>query len=309
MNLVRWNLRSALFSVVFATSIVASAGATGCKEPEPAQNQPPPIPADQLVTETPGVDTTKLNDAQRESFLQVINTEPSACDKPHSLVKSLNEDKECRDSLIIAQLVADSIASGISVSDLRLGLPGVRGSLQVKDVPTDGRPVYGNETAPVTMVVFADFQCPHCAAEAPKLRKAVQQYRGQAKLVYRHFPLGAHPHAYLASQATEAAFQQSPEKFWEMHDEIFGNQVSLFEDGDAVPGKLRGYAEKIGLDLVKYDEFMAAGTGKAAVDGDRQTGEKLRITGTPAVFINGREYTPVLFGGTFSGWIDDALRR
>jgi protein-disulfide isomerase len=289
----------------------------GCAKPGPEATttqadeagQGPAIPAEDLITEAKGVDLSKLSDAQRDSFFQLINSEPSACGKAHSLATSLRDDAECRDSLVVAQLVSDSLSSGISVTDLKLGLPEVVDALRVREIPTEGRPVYGNERAPVTIVVFADFQCPHCAAEAPVIRKAVQGYRGQAKIVYRHFPLGGHAHAKRASMATEAAFAEGDDKFWAMHDLIFDNQAALFADPDQVETKLRSYAEQIGLDLAKYDAFMAANTGEAAIEGDRKEGDKLKITGTPAVFVNGRYYTPVLFGGNINGWIDDALRR
>ena len=155
--------------------------------------------------------------------------------------------------------------------------------------------------APVTVVVFADFECPHCRAEAPVLRQAVQQFRGQARLIYKHFPLNMHPRAKRAAVATEAALAQG--KFWEMHDQVFAHQDAL-EDDD-----LRTYAKAIGLDMAAFDAHYGASTGLAVVEADRKDGDALGFSGTPAVFVNGREFTPVLFGGTIEGWIDDALRR
>jgi protein-disulfide isomerase len=299
-------------------SLLILGGATmdGCSKPPadggaeaPAADASPKIPEGDLIREAKGVDLSKLSEAQLDSFFQLLNSEPSACGKAHSLAKSLRDDAECRDSMVIAQLISDSLAGGISVTDLKLGLPEVVDALRVREIDITGRPVFGKERAPVTIVVFADFQCPHCAAEAPVIRKAVREYRGQAKIVYRHFPLNGHTHAKRASMATEAAFAEGDEKFWAMHDLVFDNQAELFADPDQVDAKLRAYAEKIGLDLAKYDAFMAANGGEKAIEKDRTDGEKLKITGTPAVFVNGRYYTPVLFGGSINGWIDDALRR
>jgi protein-disulfide isomerase len=261
---------------------------------------PMPPPAE-MITVAKGVDLSKLTEAQRTAFFQLINLEPSACDKPHSLATSLRDDDKCRDSLIVAQFIADRMAAGIAVSDVRIELDEVRDALRVREIDIAGRPAIGNERAPVTVVVFADFECPHCKAEAPGLRQAVQQFRGQAKLVFKHYPLNMHARAKVAAVACEVAHAQG--KFWEMHDQVFAHQEQL-EDAD-----LRRYAQKIGLDLARFDADFQARRGEAAVDRDRAEGEKLGISGTPTVYVNGRMFNPMLFGGTVAGWIDDALRR
>ncbi|MEZ4450995.1 MAG: thioredoxin domain-containing protein [Nannocystaceae bacterium] len=261
----------------------------------------PQASSDEQVNEAKGVDLTKLTEPQRTNFFQILNTEPSACDKPHSLAVSLRDDATCRDSLPVSQFIADALASGASPSDVKMALEEVVDSLRVRDINIDGRPVYGNERAPVTVVVFADFECPHCRAEAPVLKRTVDEYRGRAKLVFKHFPISGHIRAKPAAIATMAAHKQG--KFWEMAEIVFENQTAL-EDAD-----IRAYAKRIGLDMAKFDADVKAGYGRDLVEADRVEGDKLEITGTPAVFINGRYYNPLLFGGTVTGWIDDALRR
>jgi protein-disulfide isomerase len=253
------------------------------------------------IQEAPGVDVSKLSATQRTMFFQLLNTEPSACGKPHSLATSLKEDATCRDSMIVAQFMVDRLAGGATPGDVKEEVVGVMDVLRVREIPVEGRPVFGNARAPVTVVVFADFECPHCRAEAPVLRQAVQQFRGQARLIYKHFPLNMHPRAKRAAVATEAALAQG--KFWEMHDQVFAHQDAL-EDED-----LMRYAKEIGLDMAAFEAHYEASTGLAVVEADRKHGDALGFSGTPAVFINGREYTPALFGGTVEGWIDDALRR
>lgn len=253
------------------------------------------------ITDAKGVDLTRLSEPQKTSFFQLINSEPSACGKPHSLAVSLRDDTSCRDSLVVSQFIADALAAGASPSDIKANLDYIVGSLQPRKIDITGRPMYGNERAPVTVVVFADFECPHCRAEAPVLRRAVDDFRGRAKLVFKHFPLQNHPRAKVAAVAAAAAHAQG--KFWEMHDIIFENQMAL-SDAD-----LRRYAQKIGLDMNKFEADFAAAQAKDLVEADRAEGEKLEITGTPAVFVNGRYFNEYLFGGTIVGWIDDALRR
>ena len=254
-------------------------------------------PSGPEITEAKGVDLSRLTEPQRTSFFQLLNSEPSACGKPHSLAVSLRDDASCRDSLSISQFIADALGSGASVSDIKDNLEPIVDSLWLCEINIQGRPLYGNERAPVTVVVFADFECPHCRQEAPVLRQAIDQFRGKAKLVYKHFPLSGHVRAKAAAIATVAAMEQG--KFWEMHDLVFENQTTL-EDPD-----LRRFAKQIGLDMAKFDAAYNAKKGQQLVEDDRIEGEKLEITGTPAVFVNGRYMNPYLFGGTITGWIDD----
>lgn len=258
-------------------------------------------PGDDMIMEAPGVDIAGLSEAQRGVFFQVINTEPSACDKPHSMARSLKDDPECRDSQLVAQFVSDALGSGAATSAIKTAVPEVVAALQPREISTEGRPVYGSERAPVTVVVFADFQCPHCRAEAPVLRKAIDNFRGRAKLVYKHFTITGHDRAKAAAIATEAAHEQG--KFWEMHDLVFENQMDLSDE------QLYSFAEDIGLDMAKFKASYTASKGKAVVEADKADGMKLGIQGTPAVFVNGREVIPALFGGSVTAWIDDALKR
>ncbi|EDM79947.1 thioredoxin domain protein [Plesiocystis pacifica SIR-1] len=279
----------------------AAAGGDG-KQAESDRPQLDPPSEAEMIREAKGVDLSKLNETQQATFFTLINVEPSACDKPHSLATSLRDDAECRDSMIVAQFIADRLAEGATPSDIKLDIDVVIDALEVRDIPVEGRPTYGNDLAPVTVVVFADFQCPHCRMEAPVLRKAVQQYRGRAKLVFKHYPLRSHGRAEVAAQACEAAHLQG--KFWEMHDLVFDHQTQL-EDAD-----LERYAKQIdGLDVAKWKADMATEDVKLAVAKDRKIGDALGIQGTPAVYINGRTVTPLLWGGSLEAWIDDALRR
>jgi protein-disulfide isomerase len=300
--------------LAFAVTSTACSGCTPPGPDQPGAGEPartprererkelPPPPAEQMIREAPGIDTKQLSETARATFYTMLNTEPSACDKPHSLATSLREDPECRNSRHVAQFIADRLAAGATPSDIKLDVDLVVRALTPREIPVEGRPVYGNERAAVTVVVFADFECPHCKAEAPTLRKAIQQYRSQAKLVYMHFPLGMHPRAEVASRAAEAAFRQG--KFWEMHDLIFDHQSQL-EDQD-----LERYAQQIpGLDFGKWKADFQSDDVALAVAKDRALGETLQIEGTPAVYIDGRQLTPLLWGGRIEAWIDDALRR
>jgi protein-disulfide isomerase len=270
----------------------------------PAEDQeasPKAVGDSEMVMEAKGVDSSQLSESQRTTFFQIINTEPSACDKPHSIAKSLRDDASCRDSLIVAQFVADRVASGATPSAIKHELQMVVSALTPKEIPIEGRPMYGSERAPVTLVVFADFECPHCASEAPHLKQVVDQFRGRVRLVFKHFPISGHERAKPAAIATEAAHEQG--KFWEMAELVFQNQMRLSDDD------LHRYAERIGLDMARFRASYEAKKGLGAVEQDRKDGEAIDIPGTPAVYVNGRQYSDLLFGGSIAGWVDDALKR
>jgi len=254
-----------------------------------------------MVMEAKGVDIRRLSEAQQAMFFQMINTEPSACGKPHSLARSVNEDASCRDSLIVAQFIADRLAAGASASDIKEEVQDVLEALEPKKIATAGRPVYGNERAPVTIVMFSDFQCPFCAMEGPRLHRVVDQFHGRVKLVFKHFPLASHPRAKAAAIAAEAAHEQG--KFWQMHDVLFANATELEDEA------IYRYARQIGLDMKRFKQSYEGGKAKAAVESDRAEGDRLGIPGTPSIFVNGRAVSELLFDGTINGWIDDALKR
>jgi protein-disulfide isomerase len=310
----------ALSMCITLGAVVACACSPACNAPE-AQNpestastSPPPAEPSERdkaraqlpkedIREARGVVLDELADSQKETFFQIINSEPSACGKPHSIAHSLRDDPTCRDSMLAAQFVADALGVGATTSVIREKLEVVVDALQPRDIPTGGRPIYGASNAPVTVVEFADFTCPHCRQEAPALRKAVDQYRGRAKLVFKYFPLEGpgHERGRPAAMAAEAAHEQG--KFWEMHDQLFAHQDAL-EDDDFMK-----YAQAIGLDVGKFRASYDAKRGEARVEADRKDGDKIEIHGTPAVFVNGREVIPLIFNGSLTAWIDDALKR
>ncbi len=254
-----------------------------------------------FIDEAPGVVVRALSRGQRDVFLTIINTESAACGAPHSLAQSLRDDPDCHDSTVVAQFVADAIDAGATTVDIRHDLPVIKRALSPQRIDIGGRPIYGSIHAPVTVVVFADFECPHCRLEAGKLRTAIDRSNGKARLVYKHFPLGHHKVARLAAIASEIAHKAG--KFWAMHDQIFANQHQLTEK------LLFELAANVGLDDKEFAAAYGANTGEDVVDSDLEEGRRLAIMGTPTVFVDGRKVNEVLFGGTVEGWIADALAR
>ncbi|MGH7652813.1 MAG: DsbA family protein, partial [Gemmatimonadaceae bacterium] len=141
----------------------------------------------------------------------------------------------------------------------------------------------GSGTAPVTLVEYGDFECPHCGRAHPIVQSVRRFMDDRLRFVFRHFPLSeAHPHAEHAAEAAEAAGAQG--RFWEMHDMLFDHQDAL-EDED-----LEMYAAKIGIDPHRVARELAAATYAKRIRADFRSGIRSGVNGTPTFFINGVRY-------------------
>jgi protein-disulfide isomerase len=143
--------------------------------------------------------------------------------------------------------------------------------------------VQGPEAAPVTLVEYGDYQCPHCGRAYP-IVKAVQRSLGtHLRFVFRNMPLrNAHPQAELAAEAAEAAAAQG--KFWEMHDALFEHQSSL---GRELVVEL---ARRLKLDVSSFERDLDTGRFHDRVEHDFSSGVRSGVNGTPTFFINGVRY-------------------
>lgn len=149
----------------------------------------------------------------------------------------------------------------------------------------------GSPTAAVTLEEFADFQCPQCAAENPTMNEIKTMYGSRIRFIFRNFPLEIprHDKAYDAAVAAEAAGLQN--KFWEMQAMLFNNQKIWTED-DNYKQVWKGYAQKLGLDVSKWETDIAGLSAKTRVDEDKKRGKAIGISGTPTLFINGTAVSP-----------------
>jgi protein-disulfide isomerase len=143
--------------------------------------------------------------------------------------------------------------------------------------------IRGPVTAPVTLVEYGDYECPHCRQAYPIVKQLQDRLGPRVRFVFRNFPLReAHPHAEHAAEAAEAAGAQGA--FWQMHDRLFERQFAL-EDDDLVE-----YARDLGLDAERVRRELAAGVYAARVREDFRSGVRSGVNGTPTFFINGTRH-------------------
>ena len=155
------------------------------------------------------------------------------------------------------------------------------GDLQVPVTAHDH--IQGPEAAPVTLVEYADYDCPYSRRAYPVIKGLRHELEDQLRFVYRNFPLREiHPHAQHAAEAAEAAAAQG--KFWEMHDSLFEHHRALDDD------HLRQYAADLGLDTDRFNQDMAHHRYAERIEDDLRGGIESAVPGTPTFFINGVRY-------------------
>jgi protein-disulfide isomerase len=146
----------------------------------------------------------------------------------------------------------------------------------------------GPKDAPVTMVLFSDFQCPFCSQMATGLMHDIVPTEGdKIRLIFRNFPLPMHPWARAAAEATACAQAQNDKYFWPLHDYIFAHQHEISVEN--MTSKLSEQAATVeGFDPARFQTCIDKKETAAKVDQDVAFGNEMKVTGTPTLFINGQ---------------------
>lgn len=174
----------------------------------------------------------------------------------------------------------------------------------VHRVPVGRSPVRGKAGAPVTIIEFADFQCPFCSRVAPTLTELEKRYGDKVRFVYKENPLPFHPRAEPASElALEARAQKGDAGFWAAHDLLFQNRDHL-EESD-----LLGYAKTLGLDAARVGAALAGKKHLSVIEEDQDLADDVQASGTPHFFINGRRLVGAQPREKFEAVIDEELAK
>ncbi len=168
------------------------------------------------------------------------------------------------------------------------------------EVAADPARLRGDPKAPITIVEFADFQCPYCKQTEATLNDLLKKYPGQVNLSFRDFPLGSiHANAQKASEAARCAGKQN--KYWQFHDALFASQAALDEAG------LNVIAQNLALNVPAFQSCVASGEYKTQVSRDLEDGKKAGISSTPGFFVNGVFLSGAQPETAFQKVIDDQL--
>jgi protein-disulfide isomerase len=224
-----------------------------------------------------------------ESFKPVIDEQIAKADQ---LLK-----KGTSPGRLYEELTAENVkAGGAAPAPQAAPAPGAGAPVKIE---VGESPVLGPKNAPVTVVVWSDFQCPFCSRVEPTLKQLQEQYPGKLRFVWKNQPLPFHPNAMPAAEAAMAAGEQG--KFWQMHDKLFENQQAL---GPELYTRL---AQELGLDLNRFKSSLESGKFKSTIQADAAAGQAVGAGGTPTFFINGRQLVGAVPIDQFKTIIDAEL--
>ena len=159
----------------------------------------------------------------------------------------------------------------------------------------------------VTLIEYADFQCPACASYYPILKQVEAEYSDRVNFVFRHFPIiSLHPNAFAAARASEAASSQG--KFWQMHDRLFETQDAWGRVSTNQQSLFEGYAKELNLDINKFKQDYVTGATADRINRDVSSAKQFEITGTPTFVLNGQKIENPNGAADFKKVLDDALK-
>lgn len=148
----------------------------------------------------------------------------------------------------------------------------------------EGRVIFGNKDAKVTIVEYSDFECPYCSKGHATVKQVMKEYGDKVRVVFKHLPLDFHPKALPAAKYFEAVAKQGDAKAEKFHDIVFENQNDLRAKGEAF---LRDAAKKAGADLKKLEADLKTDAITKRIDADMEEAKKYNFSGTPGFLING----------------------
>lgn len=228
--------------------------------------------------EFPGLNTEGMMPSEKDGLRALLQKFQSPCGKPHSLLTSLKTDPTCKLSGVAARWMAKLFSDGFLQSEVEERYTKRFVGSKCQSIDISGASTLGDPAAPVTMVEFSDFECPHCRMAEPMIKQVLKEFKN-VKLVFMNFPLQMHANAPTLAAAALAAGKQG--KFWPFHDRLFDNQ------GQVRQADLILYAQELGLDVRRFQADLEAMRSRVAHE--RAIGEKLDLGGTPTFFVGCRK--------------------
>lgn len=152
-----------------------------------------------------------------------------------------------------------------------------------------GSPASGPDSAPVTIVIFSDFECPYCREEAKTLREGLpKKYPTEVRVVFKDFPLeSVHTWAKRAAVAGHCVIEQNPQAFWPYHDFMYEHQQEISNAN--VDSKILEFAKQQNLDSLRLSSCVQNGATAKMVEDSQAQGRSLGVSQTPTLFVNGRQ--------------------
>jgi protein-disulfide isomerase len=234
----------------------------------------------------PRADLSQLSDAQRAQFLEIAGDTFDYAGCNETLAQCLRANVNDKHALRMTELIKGMLLEGYTPSVIIEMIERYYASFPAnKRVRLNDAdcPQLGDPKAPVAVVEYSDFQCPHCAVASKPLHDMVQAMSGKVRLCSKYFPLSSHNRAQIAAGCAEFARQHG--KYWEMSELLFAHQDELDD------GQLKSFARQLGLDGNRMLQEVYAGRFDAVIDKQKQEGVNAGVNATPTLFFDGRRYT------------------
>jgi protein-disulfide isomerase len=245
-----------------------------------------------------GIDISKLDSDKQKLFYKLVGSLKSPCGKPHSLRTSYASDTGCKRAPFAVRYII-ALIDDEATEDMAREEYTKKYESPNKPVKLDysKAPRIGNDDAPIRLVEFFDYACPHCRDFRPMLEQVVTEHPGKVVEYFLMFPLGKWPDSKSAAQAALAANAQG--KFKQMHEVLFAKAPAHSKS------EVTGYAKELGLDLGKFETVYNQVAGQ--VETDKAQGNGVGVESTPTVFFNDRKYEGPLNPRYIGMWIDEEI--
>lgn len=271
----------------WVAAALALLGGAACRSPSESPKEPPPVeeaatPA--KTTQLAGVDTSALTQREQSKWQEYVTELLAPCpDQPVNVAQCVSEARACAACLPAAKFLVDRVRRGDARPQAEAAYRARFSPEAVKNIDLSGSPVKGAEKPAVTVVEWADFECPFCAVAAPLLKQLVERYPDQVRLVFKNYPLAAHEHAENAARAAVAAHLQG--KFWPLQQALFESQKSGLD-----AERVLSLARDAGLEMKGFEAALGSEASADSVARDRKQADELGLEGTPMIYINGRYF-------------------
>jgi protein-disulfide isomerase len=233
------------------------------------------------TTPLPGIELGKLDSDKQKTFYKLLGTLSSPCGKAHSLRTSFSSDQTCKRAPFAVRYLVALLEDAENEGQAReLWEKKYKGTSEAFKFDLAKEPRIGNPDAPIRIVEFYDYGCPHCREFAPMLVHMLDDEKGKVVVYFMHFTLGHFANSKEAAQAALAADAQH--KFKEMHELLFEHQTEHDHD------QLWGYAKQLGLDMAKFEaDYNAAAPH---VEQQHAQGTAAGVQSTPTLYFNDKKY-------------------
>ncbi len=263
--------------------IVINLQLTTCHSPGESDKSTPKPEAKARVVELDGVSTGELTAREKSLWSQLVTELLAPCEStPGTIAECVEGKKACAACTPAATFLVGKVQAGLTKPQIEASYRARFASDQVKHIEVAGSPSKGPTDAAITIVEWADFECPACRAVNPVIEEVVGQ-NPDVRFVFKNFPLDMHPNAESAARSVMAADRQG--KFWEMHHALFSSVEPLGAE------RQLALAKELGLDPKQFEKDQRSEAVADAVSRDKKQGREVDLSGTPTIYVNGRYFT------------------